>query len=263
MSKPKDDYAIQTVTNALRALEAFRGEDEIGVTQLARQLGLHKNNVFRILATLQLKGYVEQAANERYRLGAATFEVGQCFARSRSLFGKVRPILAELARGTGETVHLALLRGFQVVHVDGAATGRLVGAALRVGALLPVHGTALGKVLLAHAPDGEREAFDREVVVAGGGLPRRTPRTITDGLKFFEELRTVVADGVALDVEECEPGLCCVAAPVFDASGGIAAAISVSGPAFRLGGSERLRTEVGPRVAEAASGFSRELGYPA
>jgi DNA-binding IclR family transcriptional regulator len=147
-----------------------------------------------------------------------------------------------------------------VVHLDGAAPARLVLTRARVGWRLPAHCTALGKALLGCSPESLREAFDRSVVASG--LEVRTPATIVDRDKFFEHLRTVAVQGFAIDAEECEEGMCCVAAPVYDGEGGLAAALSVSGPAFRLD-EERLLREVVPKVTEAAHRLSRDLGYAA
>jgi DNA-binding IclR family transcriptional regulator len=128
-----------------------------------------------------------------------------------------------------------------------------------VGERLPAHATALGKVLLGCAPDALRQSFDRKIV-AGGRLPKRTPTTIDDPTKFFEHLRGVAGHGFALDLEECEPGVRCAAAPVHDAEGRLVAALSVSGPAFRLADA-RLLDEIAPLVVAAAERLSKELGY--
>ena len=259
MRKSKGEYAIQTVSNAVRLLEVFRDEEELGVTELSRRLALHKNNVFRLLATLEQQGYIEQSAdNERYRLGVRCLELGQAYSRSRSLTRLARAALEKLAVQTAETAHLALMRDFEVVHVDGEQPDALIVTGLRVGRRLPLHCTALGKVLLGCAPDAVRKAYDREVVAAG--LEKRTPHTIEDGLKFFEELRTVAVRGFARDHGECEAGLRCAAAPVLDFSGRVVAALSVSGPAFRVS-EEKLLAELAPAVVAAAEGLSRELGF--
>ncbi len=257
--KDKKEYTIQTVANALRLLEEFRENDELGVTELSNRLGLHKNNVFRLLATLELSGYIEQSrSTERYRLGVRVLELGQSYVRSRDLLRRARGVLQELARGTDESAHLAILRDFDVVHLDAAGSGRLVQTALRVGVRLPVHCTALGKVLLGCAPAEARSRFD--ATIPPTGLRARTERTIVDRDKFFEALRTVAVSGFALDLEECEPGLACAAAPIFDSDGEVVAALSVSGPAFRLS-EERLIQEIVPHAIAAADSLSRELGY--
>jgi DNA-binding IclR family transcriptional regulator len=257
--KPKSDYVIQTVVNALRLLEEFRSHDELGVTELSRSLELHKNNVFRLLATLEQRGYIEQiAVNERYRLGARCLELGDAFCRSHPLLDCGQPVLRELARDAGETAHLAVMSRFEVVHLGAEVRVQPVLTGSRLGKRLPVHCTALGKVLLGCASEEDRANYDR-TVVAGGTLEARTEQTITDGLKFFEHARMVASQGFALDLEECEPGLNCAAAPVQDRSGRVVAALSVSGPAYRLD-TERLHDEIVPKVLDAANRLSRRLG---
>jgi len=260
MKKPKGDYAIQAVINAVNLLETFRDEEEQGVTALARRLDLHKNNVFRLLATLEQLGYIEQCTeSDRYRLGVRTLEFGQAFVRSRNLLRCARPVLDEIAATCGESAHIGLLRDFEVVHVDGRASERLVLTGTRIGQRLPAHATALGKVLLGCAPDAVRQAFDRRIASASG-LPKLTAATIDDPIKFFEHLRGVAVQRFALDLEECETGVCCAAAPVFDAESHLVAALSVSGPSFRMG-EARLLDEVAPLVVAAAERLSKELGF--
>ena len=259
MKKPKGEYAIQTVTNAMRVLEAFHDEEELGVTELSRRLVLHKNNVFRLLATLEQQGYIEQhAGTERYRLGVKNLELGQAFARSRSLLRSAGPRIADLLAETGETVHLAVLRDHQVIHLCGDRSERAVMSGLRVGERLPVHCTALGKVLLGCASDEVRQAYDEEQLGAGS-LEARTESTITDRDKLREHLQSVSLRGFALDLGECDPGLCCAAAPVYGADGRLCAALSVSGPQFRLA-EETLLGVVVPSVVESANRLSRDLG---
>ncbi|MDH3211529.1 MAG: IclR family transcriptional regulator [Myxococcales bacterium] len=259
MKKPKGEYSIQTVINALRLLEEFQDAEELGVTHLSRRLDLHKNNVFRLLATLEERGYVEQSPEtDRYRLGIRTLELGRAFSRSRSLLERARPVLRDLADTLGESTHLGVLRDFQVVHLDGKSPDRMVLQFVRIGGQLPVHCTALGKVLIACSPESMRETFDR--TVAARGLERRTAATIVDRDKFFEHLRTVAVQGFALEIGECEDGLCCAAAPIYDGHGELVAALSASGPVFRLD-EEGLLRRVAPTVAQAADRLSRDLGY--
>jgi DNA-binding IclR family transcriptional regulator len=262
MKRSKSDYSIQTVANALRLLREFRRDEELGVTELSRRLALHKNNVFRLLATLEEQGYVEQCrGSERYRLGVACVELGRAYLRAGGLTRLARPELEALARETGETAHLATLdHRFRVVHLDGLASDQLIGTVLRVGRSLDAHCSALGKALLASSESAALERFDRERI-GSGGLPQRTAATIVDREKFFEHLRTVAGQGYAVDQEECASGLCCAAAPVHDHDGTVAGAISVSGPAFRL--DERaLHDRAAPLVVAAAQRLSVRLGWP-
>jgi DNA-binding IclR family transcriptional regulator len=263
MRRSKSDYVIQTVTNALRLLEEFRYADELGVTALGRRLGLHKNNVFRLLATLEEMRFVEQCAeNERYRLGIACLEMGQAFARTRALTRLARSVLEGLARETGETAHLGVLDGFEVVHLDGEPPRQqLVGTRVRTGEKLPAHASALGKAILACGDPAEWERVDRDCI-RGGELPATTEATITDRDKFFEHLRGVAGMGFALDLEECAKGLCCAAAPVRDANGRVVAALSVSAPVFRAG-PDAMHERLVPAVTRAAQELGRRLGAAA
>jgi DNA-binding IclR family transcriptional regulator len=276
-SKPKSEYAIQTVSNALRMLEVFQSEAEIGVSDLARRLGLHKNNAFRLLATLELSGYIQQSCEtELYRLGPACLELGQAFSRNHTLMGEARPILEELAKEVGETAHLGILRGDEVVHLDGVLPDQLVLTGSRVGERLPSHCTALGKVLLsgemvrsaavggasagsgaaARGPGAEGLA-----ALADQPLESFTAATIVDSAKLLEQLRAIQLQGYAVDLEEVAPGLRCVAAPVRDANAYVVAALSLSGPSIRLP-EEKLHGAAAGSITDAAARLSHELGFP-
>jgi IclR family KDG regulon transcriptional repressor len=280
-NKPKADYAIQTVANALRMLEVFNTESEMGVSDLARRLKLHKNNAFRLLATLELTGYIQQhPETELYRLGPRCLELGQAYLRSHDLIEQARPILEELSSNAGETAHLASLVDGEVIHLDGVVPDQIVLTSSRVGVRLPSHCTALGKVLLAgsvatslsHAPvtpgtvpsgaipDSSRARMSA-TEIKDHDLASFTEATIVDPMKLVDELRNVEMRGYAVDLEEYAPGLCCVAAPVRDATSTVIAALSISGPSFRLSESA-LHGDAAAAVVAAASQLSQELGAP-
>lgn len=260
MRRSKSEYVIQTVANAVRLLEAFSDSEELGVTELSRRLGLHKNNVFRLLATLEQSNLVEQCADrDRYRLGVGCLTLAQSLTRNRPLTRHGRAVLEELAGKSGECAHLGALCGFDVVHLDGQSPRQLMGPLVRIGDRLEAHCTALGKVLLAAGLPEDLERYDRDVI-RGQALPARTPETITDRDKFLDHLRQVAGQGFAVDLEECERGLCCVAAPVLDPGGRAIAALSLSAPAFRMEREELLQRAV-PQVVKAAAELSRRMGY--
>ena len=260
MKKAKSDYAIQTVVNALRVLEAFEEHDELGVTDIARALDLHKNNAFRLLATLEMLGYIEQRDGGPYRLGTRCLSLGRAYARAGGdLLSRGRAVLDELVRETSETVHLAVLRGFDVVHLDGREAPRLLRVGSRVGRQLPAHCTALGKVLLACGDEALLHRYD-DALSSGAGLEAFTDATITDRDKLFEHLRGVAVRRQAVDLGECDEGMCCVAAPVFDESGRVVAALSASGPTGRID-PDHLLDGLGPQVSAAAERLSVGLGY--
>lgn len=258
-AKPKSEYAIQTVQNAMRLLEAFDDELELGVSELSRRLDLHKNNVFRLLATLEQSGYIEQSPDsDRYRLGIRCLELGRAYERGVDLMRNARGVLLGLAAGLGETAHLTVLSDFEVVHLDGEEPSQILFCGRRIGLRLPAHCTASGKALLAASGDETLGQYDREHV-SRGALAAYQPRTIVDREKLFEHLRSVAVQGFALDLEEYEAGLCCAAAPIQDGVGRLHAALSISGPASRLS-EERLLDEMVPAVTEAAQGLGRILG---
>lgn len=285
-SKPKSDYAIQTVMNAFRLLEVFDGAVAIGVSDVARSLGLHKNNAFRLLATLEIAGYIQQSAdNELYHLGPRCLELAHAFARNHPFASLARPVLEALVAETGETVHLGVLRGQEVAHLDGVLPNQLLLTGSRVGERLPAHCTAIGKALLIGAlekpqvaaavlstvqsaigSDRRSESGRRrgavEKAAPGIGdwkLERFTDATITDGTKLLDEVRASQMRGYACDLEEYAPGLHCVAAPVRDASERVVAAISLSAPSQRMG-REAIHAEGARAVTEAAGRLSRALG---
>ena len=239
----------------MRLLEVFHSEEAIGVSDLARRLGLHKNNTFRLLATLELAGYVQQSPEtDLYHLGPRCLELGEAYARAHPLLRQARPILEELALDLGETAHLAQLSEDRVLHLDGVLPDQLLLTGLRVGERAPVHCTALGKALVAPRVEQSPELL--------ASPERFTPSTLVDSSKLAEELRGVLLRGYAVDFEEYSPGLCCVAAPVRDASSNVVAALSISGPSNRLTESV-LHGDAARAIRSAAERLSQDLAAPA
>src|SRR6266480_1074234 len=195
--REKANYVIQSVSHALDVLEQFAGDaEELGVTELSKRLRLHKNNVFRLLATLESRGYIEQnRATENYRLGV------RCQAR---------PIMAELVRQARETTYLAVLRRAAVVPVEVIEADRPVRIVSQLGEALPLHATAAGKAHLAFEREDELRALVPD------GLPRFTERTIVDRQALLQQLRAVTANGYAVDLGEHLEDVRAVAAPVRD-----------------------------------------------
>jgi DNA-binding IclR family transcriptional regulator len=177
------------------------------------------------------------------------------------MLDRARPILDQLVEQTGETVHLAVRDGFEVVHLDARAPVREISIGKRTGRRAPLHCTALGKVLLGCSPERVWREFD-EQVARRGKLPQRTPRSIDNPTKFFEHLRAVAGLGYALDLGELEEGLGCAAAPVHAGDGELVAALSVSAPLFRIG-EEGLVGDLRCKVVGAAEQLSASLGYVA
>ncbi len=254
--RDKTNYLIQSVAHALDVLEEFKGEvPEYGVTELSRKLKLHKNNVFRLLATLEARGYVEQnKLTENYRLGIKILELGQSYIRQTGLVRQARPIMVELVREVDETCCLMVLRAGQAVCVDAVEAGQTVRVVAQVGVHLPAHATASGKVQLAFESDAEIERL------VAAPLKAFTPRTITDADALRKELSRAARLGYAVEDEEFEEGVRCVSAPIRDYTGRVVGAITVSGPAARLA-PERMSREISAKVVRAAIEVSGRLGF--
>jgi DNA-binding IclR family transcriptional regulator len=254
--RDKSNYIIQSVAHALDVLEEFRGEtDELGVTELSKKLKLHKNNVFRILATLQSRNYIEQnKSNDNYKLGIKCLELGQTFIHQRGLLKQAKVVLKELAESTGETSYLSFLRGNEVVYLDAVEGTSTVRVVSRVGLHMPLHATAAGKALVAFESD---EELARRF---SGELRRFTSNTKTSSADLIAELQEVRKQGYAVDLEEFEEGLRCLAAPIRDYTRKVIGAISVSGPAHRIS-EERIHGAIAEEVVKSASTLSSRLGY--
>jgi IclR family KDG regulon transcriptional repressor len=254
--RDKSNYIIQSVSHALDVLEEFRGEvDELGVTDLSKKLKLHKNNVFRILATLQSRNYIEQnKANDNYRLGVRCLELGQTFIHQRGMLKQAKPILHELSEKTGETSYVSILRGDEVVYLDSVEPTATVRVVSRLGLHMPTHATAAGKALVAFESEEDlRKRFGEELKV----YTRHTFRTYEDLLRDIEKVRE---RGYATDLEEFEEGLRCIASPIRDYTRKVIGALSVSGPAHRLT-DDLIGTAIGLEVKRLAKELSTRLGF--
>jgi DNA-binding IclR family transcriptional regulator len=247
------------VERALELLEAFSvAEPEFSLTELSGRLGLNASTVFRLLVTLQGRGYVEQSPeNGHYRLGPASLRLGSVFLAQADLRRRLTPLLVALRDECRETVHLATLdrERMEVVYLEkleGLLPIGLMGS--RVGGRSQAYCTGLGKAMLAHEPPEAVEAFYQ-----ARGLRTHTPQTITTLEALSRELAEIRRRGHALDNAEHEPGVKCVAAPVWNHRQEVGGAISVAGPAERI---ERLIAEEGliEKVKAVAAEASELMG---
>jgi IclR family KDG regulon transcriptional repressor len=246
---------LESATRVLRLLEVFRpGERDLSLTEIADRLSLPKSSVHRLLDALIEHDFIERdSASRRYRLGLRVFEIGSTAIHERGLHGAAHPIVERLAVSTNETCHLAVLSGIEAVYVYKIDGGSSIIMSSRVGGRAPCYSTSIGKVLIAWSGD---DMFQR---IAKSGFQAYTPNTITTASELGAELDKVRRKGYALDIEEFERGLRCVAAPVRDQMGKVVAALGLAGPANRLS-SDRLRGLAVPVMA-AAEAVSRNLGY--
>lgn len=256
--KDKSDYMILAVSHALDLLEQFHGEGvtELGVTELAKRLKLHKNNVFRLLATLEARGYVEQnRVTGNYRLGLKTLEIRQTMIRQMALLPYAKPVLEELVRECDETAYVSILKENLSVYLYGVESRATVRVISRLGSRLPAYCTAAGKVMLASLTEPELERY-----LTRTELAPYTPNTITDRSRLREHLAEIAAAGYAIDNEELEIGVQGVAAPIHDYRAVVVGAVIISGPTMRFT-DERIATELVPMAQKAAEAISVKLGY--
>jgi DNA-binding IclR family transcriptional regulator len=244
---------VESVRRALRILRCFSLEHaELGVSDIARTLGMHKSTVHRLLLTLETEGFVHQVDGYRYALGWRLFELGAAVPALQTVRQPVLRRLESLVEMTGETAHLGVLDEGQVLYVEKVESARPLRMPSAVGRRVPLHCTALGKVLIA----GLDDTLLRSALYAKP-LPAFTQNTITDPDRLKEEIKQVQETGFAVDREEIEEGLMCVAAAVVDERVITRGAISIAGPSSRV--LPRLEDHV-VHVKEACNSLSDELG---
>jgi DNA-binding IclR family transcriptional regulator len=257
--REKESYVIRSVTNALNLLEEFKGDrDELGVTELSYRLNLHKNKVFRLLATLETKGYIEQnKATENYRLSLKSLELGQTFIKQLGLVRPLKPVLKEIVKECNEMAYVGIIRQNSVVCLDVEESNQAVKVTNHVGLRLPIHCTAIGKAQIAYSTEEELEKLG-----ILDNMERFTPNTIVNKVEFIKQIKEVARRGYALDNEEYNPGVKCVAVPIRDYTGRVVGGISVPGPSFRMT-DEILKREIIPVLKAAGEKASKRLGFGA
>lgn len=244
--------SVQSVDRALSILEVLAHRGSGTLTELAEDLDVHKSTAFRLVATLEEHGLVEQSENRgRFRLGMGILRLAGATGARLDLVQEARPITRQLASETGETVNIAVLSEASALYVEQVAGSSALQSHNWVGQHIPLHATSNGKVLLSGL---DRDALDPLLK----NLPLHTEVTMVDPGTLRTELTQVRSQGYAVAVDELEVGLTAVAAPIRNAHGDVMASMSVSGSTFRLSG-DRL-AEIVQAVQAAAAEVSRRLG---
>jgi len=245
---------VQSVDRALTILEILARQGELGVTEIAGELDVHKSTASRLVSALEAHRLVEQLGDRgKYRLGFGVVRLAGATTARLSLPRQARPMCRRLAAELGETVNIAVLDNTAVVNVAQEQGNAAIAAHNWLGQRTPAHATSSGKVLLAWAADADRAA------IIDAGLTRYTPNTITGSVELAAELDRIRERGWASTSEELEIGLNALAAPIQGADGVVVGAISVSGPSYRL--TAASFPEVAGRVLAEAEAISQELGY--
>ena len=253
--EPKPKYGITSLQRGLQILQLFtRSERGLTAMQVAKGSGLPVSTVHRFLVNLERAGYLKCSAQGVYHLGVACFAIGQAALGQFDIRRLSLPYLLELNQETRETVHLTVRHGLSAVYVDKIDSPEQLRIHSRIGAAVPLYCTAVGKVMLAYMPDGEKEAVLRQL-----DLRRMTANTVGSLQELQAELYRVRKNGYACDMEEHEQHIRCIAAPIWDHTGAVQSSLSITAPVVRMPVT-RLR-QLAPLIQEAGLRISRELGY--
>jgi DNA-binding IclR family transcriptional regulator len=241
--------AVQSVDRALLVLEILARLGQAGVTEIAAELGVHKSTVSRLVAVLEARNFVEQVSDRGpYRLGFAITRLARASGGNLDLGRLSQDVCDGLAADVAETANLAILDGDRIVNIVEAIGPSEITLRTWVGQSCPAHATSSGKVLLAWTG-----------AQLSDPLHSFTPNTVSNVAELESDVARVRSRGWASVCEELEVGLNAVAAPVFDVNAEVVAALSVSGPSYRL--SEERFTEVAKVTIAAAEVISRRLGW--
>ncbi|MFE9649288.1 IclR family transcriptional regulator [Streptomyces sp. NPDC006365] len=246
---------MQSVDRAISVLEILARRGETGVSEVAAEIDVHKSTAFRLLGALEARGLVEQAGERgKYRLGFGIVRLAGAVTGRIDITQQGRPVCEDLAEEIGETVNIAVLQEHYAVNLYQVRGPGAVTAQNWVGQLTPLHATSSGKILLAYLP-----AKERATVLAVSGLKKVTKHTITAKTKLEKNLVDIRESGYAWALEELELGLHAMAAPIRNRDGEVVAALSASGPGYRLT-KERLH-ELAPVLMKGADEISHRMGY--
>jgi len=251
----KDRRMLHTVHKAAEILNLFSVEHpEWGISELAKALSFPKSSTSDLVSTLAENGFLRRTNAGRYKLGWQVTVLSRVLLSTTDFRTEARPVMESLIASFGETVHLAILEGGQVIYVDKLQGTRAVQVAVTgVGYQLPAHCSGVGKAILAH-----RSWEDVLRLLTTKGMAPLTPNTITTPEALKQELEQVRAQGYAYDQEEAVEELCCVAAPIRDHTGEVVTAMSLSVPAYRF---QQHHVQYRLAIVGAARQVSEQLGY--
>lgn len=255
MSLQKPEQLVQSIDRAFDILEVLvENNDGLGVTEISKSLEIHKSTVYRLLATLQYRGYVKQNDEGKYKIGLKLFEIGSSVINNIDLRKEVKPYLKEIMKISKEAVHLGILDENKVVYIDKVESQNTIRMYSKIGRRNHASSTSLGKVILAYS---DKEVVEQ--VIKEEGLKELTENTITEENEFYKHLSQVRQQGYAIDDEEQEYGIRCIGGPIFNHKGNIVGAFSISGPVMRM--THEKVDSLKEVVKEYSKKISQALGY--
>jgi DNA-binding IclR family transcriptional regulator len=252
---PNESIMSQTVLKALDVLECVANADQpLSAQQVAESLKISRPTAYRLLLTLVSRSYVAEVDGARFRLGTQALSLSNKVLASIDLPEVARPYLRQLSDLTNETVNLSILEGVEILYIARVESSQSIRMMSTIGTRSHLHSTSMGKALLAFLPGEEQTSL-----IGRLALTPRTDATITERDLLVKELANIHKQGFAIDNEENEAGVRCVGAPIFDHRGYAFAAISVSGPAYRISVTQ-LKAIARP-LLEACRAISGRMGY--
>lgn len=253
----KASYIIHSVINALDLFEQFQTDFEaLSPMEAAHVLKMSKNSVNRLLTTLEQRSYLElDKLSGRYRLGFKTLELGQAYLKHADLRRLIGPTIQKIVQNCKETTYLGILEKQHIVYTNALESPQMVRVTSRLGTRLPAYCTASGKAQLAFLSEQELDAIYPEEE-----FKTFTPKTHSSKTSLRQELQEIAARGYAVDLEEVETEVRCVAVPIRDYTQQIIGSLSVSGPSFRMT-EKRIETETAPFLLATSKELSAALGY--
>lgn len=253
---PKETKTIGSVIKAVEVMEELaESEDGLGLTELCGRLNYGVSATYHLLNTLKLCSIIEQdKRTKKYRIGIGLFRISGMAKRQNTLANLAQPYLDKLRVTLDETSNLLVLDGSEVVYIAQSESTKLLKMFTQLGAKVPLYCTGGGKLLLAYKP----RKF-QELVLNNTSLKKYTSNTLFTIEDLLKEFEIIKKQGYALDNEEREEGVTCVAAPVFDCYGEVIASMSISGPSYRM--KEKGLDRIIPNVVIAAKELSISLGY--
>jgi DNA-binding IclR family transcriptional regulator len=247
--------SLQSVERALRVVEVLVHEARpMSVREIARQIGINRTTAHRLVATLCACGWAERAADGRFQLSVKFLAIGHVANLQRRFLDEIRPELVRLSQLTRETVHVGVLDGAEVLHVDKIETLERVGVSSRIGTRGTVHSTSLGMALMASL---DEESVERYIAGAIGLEP---PVGLSDPLRFRARVAEARARGFSMDDEDDSVGVRCIGVAVRGPDGDPLFAISVTGPSPRF--TREAALGYGPELVRSGERLSERFGYP-
>lgn len=245
---------VKSLDNAISIINLISKHEELGVSEISKQIGMSKSSVYNILFTLNKHNWVMKSKiTEKYKLGLRLFELGYTVRANMQLRAIAIPYMEKIITRTKEVAYLTVYNAGQVVYIETAHPKNLVTISSVIGRSVHLHCTGVGKAIMAFLPDEEVKN-----IIELYGMPAFTPNTITSAEELQKELVNIRNTGYAIDNMEHEYGVKCVAAPIFNDSGQAIASMSLSGPSLRF---DNKTEEYAQMIKEVTLEISRKFGW--